>query len=650
MAKITVQAVSKAYSGVDLFTNLSMEVHPGTRLALVGPNGCGKSTLLKIMAGDITPDSGKVSMSRGAQIGFVQQELRERNITQTLEDFVLEVLPSWTEFWTDWKKALDHGDNDTLVRLSKRQAELEHQYGYNPEHRAQAILNGLGFSGSSFFKPVGALSGGWRERAKLARVLVAGADILFLDEPTNHLDMEAVEWLENYVQAFAGALVFVAHDRYFLDSAANKILFLGGEKPVLRDGNFSQFIAWNAERQEQARRQADSLRTEIAHKQAFVDRFRYKASKARQAQSRVGQIDRLQAELKTLTPEARARSLSFSWPEPERGNQTVLSAVDLGFSFPDAQLFHGLNFHIYRGQKIGLVGPNGRGKSTIIKLMMGQLTPSQGQISLGTSIATGYFSQHQTDILRPACTVMSEIRRLAAPSSSDFQLKSVLGLFLLGERYWEKKVEELSGGEKNRLVLSTLFLSRANFLILDEPTNHLDLESREALLEALCQYAGTMFVVAHDRYLLSEVVDEIWELHPDRIDMHPYGFDEYVAQKKAQEALRNEASQEESTTPRQDNKARKREQAQLRNRIHQQLKPVREKFAALEARLETNLTEQEALETILADPQTYSDAEAAREAGQRFAALQHQAEDIMSELAYLEKEIQELEAQRTDVD
>ncbi|GAB1409524.1 ABC-F family ATP-binding cassette domain-containing protein [Desulfovibrionales bacterium] len=647
MAKITIQAVSKAYSGVDLFTNLSMEVHPGTRLALVGPNGCGKSTLLKIMAGDIAPDSGKVSIPKGSQIGFVQQDLKSADLSKTLEDFVLEVLPSWTEFWSAWKKALDSGDDNALIRLSKRQEELEHQYGYNPEHRAQAILSGLGFATSSFSKPVSALSGGWRERAKLARVLVAGADILFLDEPTNHLDMDAVEWLEAYVHSFTGVLVFVAHDRYFLDSAANKILFLGGEKPVLRDGNFSQFIAWNAERQEQARRQADSLRVEIAHKQAFVDRFRYKASKARQAQSRVGQIDRLQAELKTLTPETRARTLSFSWPEPERGNQTVLSAVDLGFAFPDAQLFCGLNFHLYRGQKIGLVGPNGRGKSTLIKLIMNQLAPTQGAISLGTSISTGYFSQHQTDILRPASTVMSEIRRLASPSSSDFQLKSVLGLFLLGESYWEKKVDELSGGEKNRLVLSTLFLSRANLLVLDEPTNHLDLESREALIEALCQYTGTMFVVAHDRYLLSEVVEEIWELHPDRIDMHSCGFDVYAARKKAQDAAQEQ--RDTSATPRQDTKARKREQAELRNRIHQQIKPLREEFARLEVELEANLAEQETLEHALADPQTYNDPEAARDAGQRFAALQHQAEETMSALAYLEKKIQDLEVQRTEL-
>ncbi len=648
MTKITVQAVSKSYSGVDLFSGLSMEVHSGTRLALVGPNGCGKSTLLKIMAGEVTPDSGKVTIPKGAQIGFVRQELIGADLEKELEDFVLEVLPSWTEFWHEWRAALDASDDAALIRLARRQEELEHQYGYNPEHRAQAILGGLGFSASSFSRPVGELSGGWRERAKLARVLVAGADILFLDEPTNHLDLEAVEWLEDYVRAFSGVLVFVAHDRYFLDHAANKILFLGGEKPVLRDGNFSQFVQWNAERGEQARRQAEKLRTEIGKKQAFVDRFRAKATKAKQAQSRLGQIDKLQGELESLTPETRARTLSFTWPEPERGNQTVLSAVDLSFSFPDSRLFTGLNFHVYRGQKIGLVGPNGRGKSTLIKLITGSLTPTSGKVSLGTSISTGYFSQHQTDILRPAFSVMAEIRRLASPSSSDFQLKSVLGLFMLGESYWEKKVEDLSGGEKNRLVLCTLFLSRANFLILDEPTNHLDMESREALVDALCAYTGTMFVVAHDRYLLSEVVDEIWELHPDRIEMHHCGFDEFHALKKAQDAARDTKKPEAVKGVRQDQKQKKREEAEARNRMHRQAKPLRAKYEKLEAELEANLVEQDALEAILADPATYEDAKASREAGLRFTQLQQRAEDVMSDLAYLEKELQELEAPRAD--
>ena len=646
MSKITVQSVSKAYSGVDLFQSLSMEVHSGTRLALVGPNGCGKSTLLKIMAGEVSADSGKVTIPKGSQIGFVHQELGSEDLARSLHDFVLEVLPSWNEFWREWRAALDAGDDAALVRLHERQEELEHQYGYNPEHRAHAILSGLGFSTTTFPRPVGELSGGWRERAKLARVLVAGADILFLDEPTNHLDLEAVEWLESYVQNFSGVLVFVAHDRYFLDRCANRVLFLGGEKPVLRDGNFSQFLEWNAERADQARRQADKLRAEIGRKQAFVDRFKAKATKARQAQSRVGQIDKLKSELGNLAPEVRGRSLSFSWPEPERGNQTVLSAVDLSFSFPDAPLFTDLNFNIYRGQRIGLVGPNGRGKSTLIKLINGQLQPTSGRVAMGSSIVTGYFSQHQTDIVRPAFTVMSEIRRLAAPQASDFQLKSALGLFMLGERYWEKKVEDLSGGEKNRLVLSTLFLSRANFLILDEPTNHLDMESREALMDALSAYKGTMLVVAHDRYLLSEVVTEIWELAPNGIEVHQCGFDEYHERKKERDAQADREQPDASKAVRQEQKQRKREEAEMRNRIYRQIRPLKKKYDKLEEELEANLVEQEEVEALLADPATYADTNASRELGLRFTALQARAEDIMSDLAYLEKEMQELDVQR----
>lgn len=648
MAKVIVQAVSKAYSGVDLFQDLSLEVHAGTRLALVGPNGCGKTTLLKIMAGEIAPDSGQVSIPRGAQIGFVEQELQQSDLEQTLEDFVLEVLPSWTEFWHAWRRALAGDDHETLAKLHDRQQELEHHFGYNPEHRAQAILFGLGFASKTFARPVGELSGGWRERAKLARVLVAGADILFLDEPTNHLDLEAVEWLEAYVQGFEGVLVFVAHDRYFLDRTANKILFLGGEKPWLRDGNFSQFISWNTERADLAKRQAERLKTEITRKQGFVDRFRAKATKARQAQSRVGQITRLQQELDSLAPEARSRTLSFSWPEPERGNETVLSAVDLAYAFPDAQLFSNLNFHIYRGQKIGLVGPNGQGKSTLLKLIMGQLVPQRGQVSLGSHIVTGYFSQHQSEILQPQFPVLAELRRLANPSSSDFQLKSVLGLFMLGEEYWDKKVAELSGGEKNRLVLSSLFLQRANFLVLDEPTNHLDMESREALVDALDVYTGTILAVAHDRYLLSEVVTEIWEMHAQGIDIHLCGFDEYQERKKTSLQVL-EPKDDESKGLRQELKQKKRVQAEERNKIYQEMKPLRDKFEQLEQELEANLLEQEGLEQALADPDTYTDAQKAQDMGRRFSQLQDLAERLMADLAYLEKELQDLETRRLEL-
>ncbi len=653
MARITVQGVSKAYGGRDLFLGLSFEIHAGTRLALVGPNGCGKSTLLKILAGQVDPDAGMVSIPRGSRIGFVEQELSAAQLAMPLEEFVLEVIPSWSAFWHQWRAAVEADDRLALERLAHRQAELEAQFGYNPEHRAHAILSGLGFVPRLFSRPLETLSGGWRERAKLARVLVAGADILFLDEPTNHLDLDAVEWLERYVMEFPGVVVFVAHDRYFLDRVATKTLFLGGGRPILRDGNFSQFVEWFEERAAQARREAAKLREEIARKQAFVDRFRYKATKARQAQTRLGQIERLKGQLQTVEPERRTKSLTFSWPEPEPGNHTVLSAVDLGFAFSDAPLFAGLHFNLYRGQKVALVGPNGRGKSTLLKIITGHLRPTQGSVTLGSSVTVGYFSQHQTEILRPHFQVLAELKRLA-PGATDFQIKSVLGLFLLGESYWEKPVEALSGGEKNRLVLAHLFLKRANFLVLDEPTNHLDMESREALVEALDAYNGTVLVVAHDRYLLSQVTDEIWELTPTGIGVHRFGFDEYLARKAEgggrlpEQTRKIETSSRETSSHgrpanRQEQQAQRRQRAEARNRIARQLKPLREQFATLEAQLDAVLTEQGALEMELADPATYANPTRSAQLGRRCAELSRQAEELMTELAYLEREIQEWE-------
>jgi ATP-binding cassette subfamily F protein 3 len=647
MARVTVQGLSKSYGGRDLFVGVSLEVHAGTRLAVVGPNGCGKSTFLKILAGQVEPDGGSVHMPRGIRVGFVEQELTLRHLEMPLEDFVLEVVPSWAELWQSWRQAVEAQDSAAMERLAQRQAELELLCGYNPEHQARAILSGLGFPESAGRRPLMTFSGGWRERAKLARVLVAGADILLLDEPTNHLDLDAVQWLEDYLQDFSGVVVFVAHDRYFLDRVATRILFLGAGKPILRDGNFSQFIQWFGERAEQARREATKLQEEIARKQSFVDRFRYKATKARQAQSRLGQIARLKEQLQSTQVERRPKTLNFSWPQPDPGSQTVVTAVDLGFSFADAPLFSGLHFQIVRGQKIALVGPNGRGKSTLLKILTGHLQPTQGSVTLGSSITVGYFSQHQTEILWPHFSVLAELKRLASPACTDFQLKSVLGLFLLGEAYWEKKVEELSGGEKNRLILAHLFLKRANFLVLDEPTNHLDMESREALVEALGDYSGTVLVVAHDRYLLSHVAEEIWELTPQGLVVHHTGFDDYLCRKTqpcGPGAERLAVSGAASGTQRSHDPRRvRRERAEARHLVSRQLKPLREQFAQGEARLEALLAEQEEVERILVDPATYADPAQAQELGRRHGELARQAEEVMTQLAYLEREIQEWE-------
>ena len=657
MSKINIQSISKAYGGRDVFRDFSLEITGGTRLAVVGVNGAGKSTLLKLLAGQSEPDSGKVALSPGARLGYVAQELEAVDLESPLLSWVLDALPSWHEFWQEWDAAAKAKDEAKLLTLSARQTELEHQLGYSPEHRAKAILLGLGFAERKWDRPIATLSGGWRERAKLARVLVAGADVLLLDEPTNHLDLEAVAWLENYLLQFEGVLVFVAHERVFLDRVATHTLYLGDQKPVLRPGTFTEFLAWREEMEKQWERQAASIDSKIKKHNAYIERFRYKATKARQAQSKLKSAEKLEKELAELSqdrPETRGRTLDFTLPEPARGDKTVLSAADLTFHFPDqAPLWPKLTFHLYRGQKVALAGPNGAGKTTLLKCISGDLTPTGGTVRMGTGIVMGYFSQHQTEILQPDKTVMSEMRRLAGPKATHNEVCSVLGLFLLGEEYWERSVSRLSGGEKSRLLLAGLFTARANFLVLDEPTNHLDLESREALIRALGEYTGTILFVAHDRRLLGEIAEEVWGVGPEGLTAYQGGYEEYVG---AIEAAAREAAREESgkaaresaaKLSKKDEKELKRRQAEERNRLYKLIKPKQEAYAALEAELETVMTEQSELEAVMADPETYADAKRFSELGKRYGELSEISDRLLFKMEALEKEIQALEADRS---
>ena len=648
--KITIQNLSKAFGGRDILSDFSLDIDSGVRLCVCGPNGCGKSTLIRILA--------DVEAPRGCRVGYVQQDLDESVLDTPLLEWVVDVLPDWHDFWSSWEAAVASGDETAIVRLGARQAELEAMYGYNPEHKAQAILSGLGFDEGKWHLPIRQLSGGWRERAKLARVLVAGADVLLLDEPTNHLDIEAVEWLEDFLMDYKGALIFVAHDRVFMDRIGTHVLYLGGAKPVFRKATFSQFVELQEELEEQREREAQRLNAEIERKMDFVRRFGAKATKARQAGSRQKMAKKLEKELEGFRPEAKRKELSFKWPEPPKADKTILSVADLAFSFPDGvTLWPPLTFTIYRGQRIALVGHNGCGKSTLLKILAGRLERKGGTQVMGSLVRMGYYSQHQTELLNSSGTVLGEIRRLSDPRMTEEELMSVLGLFLLGQNYFDRLVGSLSGGERSRLVLASLFLARVNFLVLDEPTNHLDLESREALVEALNTFDGTLLMVAHDRYLLSEVADEAWSMSEQGITVYKEGFAQYdAARRAALSAARNGREKDadrkaEGPVPgkpldREELKRLKREQAEQRNALYKKMRPKQDAYAKLEAELEAMLTEQSEVEAALADPEVYADGNRTTELLKRFSQLKETSEQALEKLEALEAELAELEAQR----
>ncbi|MGE4553119.1 MAG: ABC-F family ATP-binding cassette domain-containing protein [Desulfovibrionaceae bacterium] len=675
MARITVQDLDKSYGGRDLFKGLSFEVQPGMRLAVAGPNGGGKSTLLRILAGVAKPDVGRVVMAKDVRLGYVQQEFAPEELTHALLPWVLSALPSWNDFWAEWEQAVQRDDHAALERLGAQQAELEQLYGYSPDHRARAILSGLGFSEDDLLRTLAELSGGWRERAKLARVLFQGADVLLLDEPTNHLDLEAVEWLEDYLLSFRGSLIFVAHDRMLLEHVGTHVLFIAGGKYELRKGTFSEFLAWEEERSRLLDKERAKLADRIENEMGYIRRFRVKARKAAQAQSKLKKVAKIQGELDRLKDEGgprSGRSLAFRLPEPKRGDRVAASAVGLRFSYEGKDaVWNGLSFQLFRGKKIALAAPNGAGKTTLLKILTGNLTPSSGHVKVGTGTTIGYFSQHQTEILLPGATVLAEIRRLSDPKLTEEELMGVLGLFLLGESYFERLVSSLSGGEKNRLVLATLFLAKANLLVLDEPTNHLDLESRMGLVAALKDYEGTLLLVAHDRYLLSEVAEEVWELTRDGIVPHPGGFEEYDRVRRERLALAKGGKAAEppaappaekapapkaapaekvpakvsakvpAKVPAAPGKAKedKRQAAERRNKLYRELKPKQDKYAALEKDLEKAMTEHAAAEAALSDPASYAQPEQALKLNAAYRESGEWCESLMERMAVLEEEM-----------
>jgi len=578
-----------------LIENASFQIHAGQRMGVIGANGCGKSSLFAMLMGELEPDDGELALDPKDVIAHVAQE--SPHGSGSAVDYVMDGDRELREVQAAIAEGEAAADKPDLHLLYERMDAID---GYTAESRASRLLHGLGFAAEEYGKPVREFSGGWRMRLNLARALMCRSDILLLDEPTNHLDLPAILWLERWLKRYEGILLVVSHDRDFLDQVCTRVAHIENQSINLFTGNYSQFETLRAEQLAQQQAMYVRQQKEIRHIQKYVDRFRYKASKARQAQSRIKMLERMEQ----IAPAHVDSPFRFHFIEPEKQPQHLLGLTDAAVGYDDNIVLENINLHLSAGDRIGLLGVNGAGKSTLVKALSTGSTLLVGDRLLSKDTKIGYFAQHQLELLRPEQSPIDHLREFA-PDDREQDHRNYLGRFgFSGERIFEP-VAPFSGGEKARLVLALMIRQGPNLLLLDEPTNHLDLEMRQALSVALIEYTGALVVISHDRHLLRSVCDELLIVHDGIVDRFNRSLDDYPAWLREQEEKSEQAVAKWQDAPAQktNRKQRRQEQAQERQR----LKPLRDKVRKVEKELAASRARLAELEARLADESIYAD-------------------------------------------
>jgi ATP-binding cassette subfamily F protein 3 len=631
---IRLSEVTLARGNKRLLERASLTVHAGHKVGLVGANGSGKSSLFALLMGQIDADAGQVTLPASWVIAHVAQETQPE--AQPAIEFVLDgdaELRRVMRALAD-AEAEPPGSGDHLAELHHRFEAIE---GYSARARAAKLLAGLGFAPGRHDHPVASFSGGWRMRLNLARALMTRSDLLLLDEPTNHLDLDAVLWLEEWLQRYAGTLLLVTHDRDFLDAVVSTIVHLDARKLRAYSGNYTDFEAQRARDLGQQQAAYARQQRQIAHLRAFIERFRAKATKAKQAQSRIKTLERMQ-----LIAAAHVDSpFSFAFPSTPIQARQLMKLEHAALGYGGKPVLTGVEWSIVAGERIGLLGPNGAGKSTLLRAIAGENEPIAGQRLAAQGLRIGYFAQHQVEQLRLEHDALWHLRRLE-PDTREQELRDFLGGFdFRGDRV-SAPVAEFSGGEKARLTLALLVRQQPNLLLLDEPTNHLDIEMREALTEALQDYEGALIVVAHDRHLLRATTDELWLVADGSLSPFAGDLDDY------RDWARSRRSNDEpgaGLPTAVDRKARRRAEATERQRLSELRKPLRQKLAVLEAEMQALEGEKQEVEAWLATEDAY--AETSKE--NLIAALERQG-DLTWRLARAESSWLELQSQLEEIE